>query len=1142
MKRKYLAWMLCAAMVLGLVPGQAFAADGDTVTLDLGDGSIVITETGYTQGDAAEETAHTGAYIIKQVDPAPTKNTIKVSSGEADISLTGNIRIDVSEVANQCAFAIDQDAVATLTLKNTASLMSGSGCAGIQVPTGASITICATSKYASLIATGGTNGAGVGGGNGVPAGNIKIEGGHITAKGGGSAAGICGGNGGAGTGENESIHITGGTVTAVGGGGAAGIGGGLSAAGTGDGGAIIIEGTAEVTATAGSSAAGIGGGGGTVISKKVFTGDGTGTDGSVIIRGHANVYATGGSGGAGIGGGQSYATSSTINDFSCGTGTGGSILIGENATVTAIGNDSAAGIGGGGFYNYFVVHNYLIHGNYTLYSVRGGDGTGQNGTITISGAANIYAASQGAYKYSNSCSSSNVYNSLKAYGSGIGGGSGGYGAGANGVIEISDRAYVEAIGGAGDKTAGVGGDSYYETANLSIQGDASVESSGYYYGISSGKIDISGGIIKATATGTNSSCRGITGTTVNIYAGNVEATGYYAMSGVGLFGGTVKANAEYSSATSAFSATPKNYEGCYPWVIGYPKCPEVSQGVVFSGNTGRMYGNWCLTEDDREIPEGYTLTVAAGQELVVFPGTTLTVNGTLILEGLLTVEEGGTVIWGENSRLVGDFDHEHILTATAAKAASCDGAGCLAHWTCTICDAVFTDQTGENEATLVDVIIPARGHNFENGTCKTCGLTVEGASVLLPTLSARPGDTVTVPVTLTNNPGLITAKITLTFDDTRLQLVSAEDTGLLAGGVFGDTMASPYALTWEKGDQTADNTGNGILANLTFKVLDDAAVGTTALTAQVSGTGNAAMESVALAVADGAVNVTDYFPGDVNSDGAVELLDVTVLRRFIAGWSGVTVDEAAADLSGDGMIGLDDAVILRRYLAGWPGYELPYVPAQTSAVMLLSDDLPVFSVSDVIGQQGDFVTVEITLESNPGIVAGGVEVLYDAKYLRLTNAVDTGLLSGAVFGNTMEQMPYRLTWEAGTDADTTACGVVARLTFEILAEGRHEVSLTAYRGHSFNLEPVIFGTASGKIYADVLADYDEDTGSVTVESLPEGVLVMATAYEGGRMIWVGEAVHAETLTVPQLAEADELLLFFLWEDWKPAGTCRDLLS
>ena len=132
MKKKYLAWMLCAAMILGLVPGQAFAADGDAVTLDLGDGNIVITETGYTQGAAAEETAHTGAYIIQKEYVEVTTNTVTVKSGTVDITLADDLNIDVSATSGACAFAVEPGANITLTLTAAAVFKSGEKCAGNQ--------------------------------------------------------------------------------------------------------------------------------------------------------------------------------------------------------------------------------------------------------------------------------------------------------------------------------------------------------------------------------------------------------------------------------------------------------------------------------------------------------------------------------------------------------------------------------------------------------------------------------------------------------------------------------------------------------------------------------------------------------------------------------------------------------------------------------------------------------------------------------------------------------------------------------------------------------------------------------------------------------------------------------------------------
>jgi lactocepin len=66
----------------------------------------------------------------------------------------------------------------------------------------------------------------------------------------------------------------------------------------------------------------------------------------------------------------------------------------------------------------------------------------------------------------------------------------------------------------------------------------------------------------------------------------------------------------------------------------------------------------------------------------------------------------------------------------------------------------------------------------------------------------------------------------------------------------------------------------------------------------------------------------DGTPGDVNGDGVIDNRDVAVLRRYIAGWSGVSVTLAAADVNDDGVIDNRDVAILRRYIAGWSGIKL----------------------------------------------------------------------------------------------------------------------------------------------------------------------------------------------------------------------------
>jgi hypothetical protein len=60
----------------------------------------------------------------------------------------------------------------------------------------------------------------------------------------------------------------------------------------------------------------------------------------------------------------------------------------------------------------------------------------------------------------------------------------------------------------------------------------------------------------------------------------------------------------------------------------------------------------------------------------------------------------------------------------------------------------------------------------------------------------------------------------------------------------------------------------------------------------------------------------------VDSDGEVDLGDVVLLTRYLAGGWNVTVDETVADVNKDGKIDLKDVILIRRYLAGGWGIKL----------------------------------------------------------------------------------------------------------------------------------------------------------------------------------------------------------------------------
>ena len=224
-----------------------------------------------------------------------------------------------------------------IELDGNNELKSGKGRAGLEKTSTGTLTLKDDNKEAgSLTATGGYNGAGIGGGNGDGAENITITGGTVTATGGSSGAGIGGGREGKGenititggsSGSGENITINDGKVTATGGSYAAGIGGGSVGAWGGDAGSgknITING-GTVNATGTDGGAGIGGGE-----------NGNGED--ITING-GKVNASGAYGGAGIGGG--------VN------GIGSKVTVSGAAQVTAIAgkpdlSGAGATIGGGG--------------------------------------------------------------------------------------------------------------------------------------------------------------------------------------------------------------------------------------------------------------------------------------------------------------------------------------------------------------------------------------------------------------------------------------------------------------------------------------------------------------------------------------------------------------------------------------------------------------------------------------------------------------------------------------------------------------------------------------------------------------------------------------------------------------------------
>ena len=313
--KKIMTRLLSLVLLGTFIPGFVLA---DNWYLENGDITVTATEASQTVSQGST-TKPDSAPIISNSSggesSASTNNTVTIKAeGNATANVTlENVNIDTGATGG-AAITTSGEGNVNIELDGTNTVQSGDSHAGVEKKDNGTLTITDENKDGSLTATGGTWGAGIGGGSGRSGSNITIEGGKVEANGGYRGAGIGGGLGGSGS----NITVSGGEVTATGGESGSGIGGGSGGSGSN----ITIEG-GKVTATGGFDGSGIGGGSG---------GSGSGCIGSNITISDGKVTATGGGAGAGIGGGFE--------------GSGKGITI-EGGEVTAQGDIGGAGIGGG---------------------------------------------------------------------------------------------------------------------------------------------------------------------------------------------------------------------------------------------------------------------------------------------------------------------------------------------------------------------------------------------------------------------------------------------------------------------------------------------------------------------------------------------------------------------------------------------------------------------------------------------------------------------------------------------------------------------------------------------------------------------------------------------------------------------------
>lgn len=202
-------------------------------------------------------------------------------------------------------------------------------------------------------------------------------------------------------------------------------------------------------------------------------------------------------------------------------------------------------------------------------------------------------------------------------------------------------------------------------------------------------------------------------------------------------------------------------------------------------------------------------------------------------------------------------------------------------------------------------------------------------TVTVESVNAGPGSNVEVNINVKNNPGILAANFTVTYDK-GLTLIDSksEDAFSALSMTKPENYNSPCKFGWDALEIADEDIKDGTILTLTFSV-DKGVSANSKLNVKLSYQNGNIIDSdlndIPVTINNGSVTIIDYIPGDINGDGTIDLKDVTLVRRLVTGYS-VTANKLAADVNGDGEITMKDVVLIRRYVVDAEGYGVTLVP------------------------------------------------------------------------------------------------------------------------------------------------------------------------------------------------------------------------
>lgn len=153
-------------------------------------------------------------------------------------------------------------------------------------------------------------------------------------------------------------------------------------------------------------------------------------------------------------------------------------------------------------------------------------------------------------------------------------------------------------------------------------------------------------------------------------------------------------------------------------------------------------------------------------------------------------------------------------------------------------------------------------------------LSSKTPSIVIGSARGKAGDTVDVTITMSDNPGFVSANLYVNYDEDVLTLKKVKDGGLLSGVTHSDNYTSPYGLCWVNDLAKENFKVNGVLATLTFEISKNAKPGKTTISLEQDIL-DCDIENVVFELGNGSVEVTGASNSAKSSDNAQEGSDST---------------------------------------------------------------------------------------------------------------------------------------------------------------------------------------------------------------------------------------------------------------------------